>query len=454
MNVTMEKTDAVSARLTVTVNEADYQPEVEKELKKLGRTQQIPGFRKGHVPFGELKRRFGKEMTSEVLNRKVYDAVTGYLRENKIDILGEPMPVEIKELDLVNQKDFTFEYDLALAPELNAEINKDVHVPFYKIEVTDEMVKEQSDAFRRRFGSQQPGEEFEENAVVKGVFMELDSEGKIKEGDDSIQVADGIVGPIHFKSKEEADKFIGKKVGETVVFNPYASCDGDVVELSSMLHIDRERAAEVKNDFQFTISEIIVLRPAEINEEFINNVFGTDSDIKTEEEYLAAVKDVVAQNLLSNSRALFAQTVKKEFVDRFGGFELPERLLKQWLIRRNEGLNEENIDEEFKKLERDLRWQLISDRVAKQLNVEVTEEDLLEFAKIIASRQFAQYGMTNIPMETIEQYAKTIVDDKKYRSQLYDQTYESKLFAAIDDAVTLDTEEVSLVKFREIAQNL
>jgi len=454
MNVTMEKTDNVSGRLTVTVNEADYKPEVEKELKKFGRERQIPGFRKGHVPYGELYRRFGKEMTSDVLNRVVYDAVTGYLRDNKINILGEPMPVEVKELDLVNQKDFTFEYDLALAPEFNVEVNKDIHEPFYTIEVTDEMVKEQSDAFRARFGSQQPSNEFEENAVVKGVFMELNEDGSVKEGDDAITVADGIVGPIHFKSKEEAAKFDGSKVGDVVVFNPYKSCEGDVVELSSMLHIDRTRAAEVKNDFQFTISEIIVLRPAEINEEFINNVFGQDADIKTEEEYLAAVKNIVAQNLSANSRALFAQTVKKDFTERFGNFELPERLLKEWLMRRNEGLNKDNIDEEFKKMEPDLRWQLVSDRVAQNLNVEVKEEDLLGFAKMIARRQFAQYGMTNIPEETIDQYAKNIVDDKKYRSQLYDQTYDGKLFSAIEEALTLDMQEVSLDRFREIAQNL
>lgn len=450
MNVTMEKTDAVSARMTVTVNEADFQPDVEKELKRIGRTHQLPGFRKGHVPFGELKRRFGREVTSDVLNKKVYDAVTEYLKENNVNILGEPMPVEVKNIDILGQKDFTFEYDLALAPEIPVEINKDVHVPFYTIEVTDKMVDDQSDAFRRRFGSQQPGEEFEHDAVVKGVFMELDADGNIMEGEGSIQVPDGIIAPIHFKSKEEADKFIGKRVGDTVVFNPYKSCDGDVVELSSMLHVDRERAAEIKNDFQFTISEIIVLRLAEINEDFINNVFGHDSDIKTEEEYRNAVKDVVAQNLLSNSRALFAQTVKKEFVERYGKFELPDKLLKRWLIMRNEGLTEENIEEEYKKLEPDLRWQLVSDRIAQQLGVTVTEADLLEFAKVIAARQFAQYGMTNIPEETIAQYAKTIVDDKKYRQQLYDQTYESKLFAAIDEAVTLDKEEVSLEHFREL----
>ena len=448
----MEKTDAVNGRLTVTVEEADYKPQVEKELKKFGREHQIPGFRKGHVPYGELYRRFGKEMTSDVLNKVVYDAVFNYLRENKINILGEPMPTEVKELDLSNQKDFTFEYELAITPEINIELNKDLHEPFYTIEVTDEMVKEQSDAFRQRLGTQEPSNEFEANAVVKGVFMELNEDGTVKEGDDAITVPDGIVGPIHFKSKEEAEKFDGSKVGDVVVFNPYKSCDGDVVELSSMLHVSRERAAEVKNDFQFTISEIIVLRPAEINEEFINNLFGKDSDIKTEEEYLAAVKNIVAQNLSGNSRALFAKTVKEDFLKRFGNFELPERLLKKWLIKQNSELNEENIDETYKNVVNDLRWQLITDRAANLLNVEVNEHDLLEFAKLIARQQFAQYGMTNIPEETVEKYAQTIVDDKKYRPQLYDQAFEGKFFAAVQTAVTLDMEEVSLDRFRELAQ--
>lgn len=450
MNITIDKKADGSAILNVALAKADYAEKVDKELRKFGRDHQIPGFRKGHVPFGELKRRFGKQMTSDVINDTVYKGVIEYLRDNKIDILGEPMPVNVKEINLDNQEDYNFEYELALAPEIVAPVNKDVKLPFYTLEVTDEMINEQDEAFRRRFGAQQPGETFEPDAVVKGVFMELNEDGTVKEDEDAVQNINGIVGPIHFKNRDEAAKFEGKKVGDVVVFNPYNATGGDVVELSSMLGVDREKAANLKGDFNFTISEIIVLKPAEPGEELYTNAFGADK-VHNEEEYRQAIKDMIAQQWLQNSRMLFTYTARKALLEKYGNFQLPERVLKTWLMRRNpEELNAENIDESFKAMENSLRWELLSGQIARDLNVQVTEEMALDFARMMARRQFAQYGMNNVPDETIDSYAKSILADKKYAPQLHDQVMESALFGAIDNAVTLETEEVNLERFKEL----
>ena len=218
MNVTLQNTDAVSARLTVSVEENDYKEKVLADLKKIGRNNQIPGFRKGHVAIGELQRRFGRQVTSDVINELVYDAVTNYIRDNKLNILGAPVPVEVKELDLKNQKDFTFEFDLALAPELDIKVDKDEKIPYYNIEVSDEMINEQDAAFRKRFGAQVPGEEVEPDALVKGAIMQLNEDGTVKEGDDAIQVVSGIIAPMYFVDKDEAAKFTGKKVGDKLDF--------------------------------------------------------------------------------------------------------------------------------------------------------------------------------------------------------------------------------------------
>lgn len=449
----MEKTGNVSAKLTVSVVEADYKEKVDKDLRKFGREHAIPGFRKGHVPFGELRRRFGKEMTSDVLNNIVYEAVVNYLRDNKIDILGEPIPVDVKELDLAHEKDFTFEYEIGLAPDLTFTVGKEDKVPYEIIEVTDEMINEQDQAFRKRFGAQVPGEEFEHDALVKGVLMELNEDGTVKEGEGAIQVIDGIVGPMFFKSKEEADKFIGAKVGDKVVFNPWNSCNGDPVELSSMLHIDKAVAADVKANFELAISEIIVVRLAELNQEFFDNVFGADK-VHNEEEYRAAIKEMIAQQLESNSHQLFAATIKKQLMSKYGDFELPDSILKDWLARRNPESDREAIDKDFETMKEDIRWQLVASHIAKQLNVEVNEEDMLSFAKLMAARQFAQYGMTNLDDETITKYARSIMDDKNYRSRLYDQVFDAKFFQSLENAVTLEKEEVSLDKFKEIANAL
>lgn len=449
MNVTLDKTGNVSAKLTVSVEEKDYQDKVTKDLKEIGKRHAIPGFRQGHVPFGELKRRFGKQVTSDVINREVYEAVSKYIQENILSILGEPLPVEVKELDLVNQKDFTFEYEIGLAPEIDVKIDKETKLPFNLIEVSQEMIDQQNQAFRERFGAQVPGETFEPKALVKGAIMELNEDGTVKESEDAIQVINGIVAPMYFKSKEEADKFEGKKVGDKVVFNPYKTCDGNATELSSMLQIDKERAAHVTGDFELAISEIIVVKLAELNEEFFKNVFG--DKVKTEEEYFAALKDMIAQQLIGNSNMLFRADTEKILVEKYGNVELPVEFLKKWLVARNDGFTAENIDAEFARMEPSLKWQLIKERIAKQLDVKIEEADVLNHAKFIAANQFAQYGMTNIDDETLADYAKRILADKQYRPRIVEEVGDIKLFTAIKNAADIEEKTVSLDEFKELA---
>lgn len=453
MNVSIEKTGNVSAILTVSIEENDYKEKVTKELKEIGKKHNIPGFRQGHVPFGELNRRFGKQVTSDVINNEVYNAVVGYIRDNKLAVLGEPLPVDVVELDLKNKKDFTFQYELALVPELNIEAGKDTTVPYYTIEVTDEMINEQDKNFRERFGAQVPGEEFEQDALVKGALMELNADGTIREDGEAIQVTSAIVAPFYFKDKEEAAKFEGKKVGDKVVFNPRKSCDGDIAELSSMLNISKERTAEVQGDFELAISEIIVVRPAELGEEYYTQVFGAGK-VNNEEEYRAALKELIANELKGNSEMIFRMSARKFFTEKYGNMELPAAILKKWLISRNEELTEENVDEEYSRMESDLKWQLIKERIAEIANVKIEEADLQNLAKNIAARQLAQYGMTNLDDETIESFAKNILADKNYRPRIVEQVGDIKLFEAIANAVSVDHETVSFDRFKEIASEI
>lgn len=453
MNVTMQKTDAVSARLTVNVEENDYKDTVVKKLKEIGRTHQIPGFRKGHVAIADLHRRFGADVTSDVINHDVFEAVMKYIDDNKLNVLGQPVPVEVKALDFKKEKDFTFEYDLALAPELDVKIDKDEHIPYYTIEVTDEMVDEQDKAFRKRFGAQVPGEEFEDDALVKGAIEQLDENGNVIEGEGAIQVTNGIVAPMYFKSDDQKDLFKGAKVGDKITFNPWMTCNGDPTEMSSMLQVDKAKVADLHNDFRFTISEIIVVRPAELNQEFFDQVFGKDK-VSDEAGYRNAIREMIAGELKQNSEMVFRMSARKYFLEKYGSMELPAAILKKWLIMRNEGLNDSNIDEEYGRMEPDLKWQLVKENIAQKLEVKIEESDLIDMAKGIAARQFAQYGMTNIDDETLTNYAKNILADKNYRSRLVEQCGDFKLFQSIENGVTLDCETVSLDKFKEIASTI
>lgn len=452
MNVTMQNTDAVNARLTVSVEENDYKQKVTDDLKRIGKTHQIPGFRKGHVSLVDLQRRFGRQVTSDVINQVVYEAVMKYIQDNKLEVLGAPIPVEVKELDFKNQKDFTFEYELGLAPALDVKVDKDEHVPYYNIEVSDDLVEEQNKAFRKRFGAQVPGEEFEADALVKGSIMELNEDGTIKEGDNAIQAVSTIVAPFYFKDKEEAAKFEGKKVGDKVVFNPRKSCDGDIAELASMLNIDKERTAEVQGDFELTISEIIVVRPAELNEEYFKQVFG--EKVTNEEEYFAAIKDMIAGELKGNSEMIFRLEARKMFMQKYGDMQLPTEVLKKWLMSRENDVTAENVDEAYGQMENDLKWQLIKEQIAKIVNVSITDDDLMQMAKGLARRQLAQYGMTNMPDDTVEGFAKNMLDDKNYRSRIVEQVGDIKLFDAVKANITLDEKTVSFDEFKEIAAKI
>lgn len=450
MNVTLEKIDNVSARLIVAVQENDYQEKVTQEIKHIGRTHAIPGFRKGHVPFSELNRRFGKQVASDVINHEVYEAVANYIQENKLAILGEPLPVEIQELDIKNQKDYTFQYEIGLAPELDINLGNDTTLDFYPIEVSQEMIDEQSNSMRERFGSQGAGEEVDAKALVKGTIMELNEDGSIKEGEDAIQVNSGIVAPMYFKSKEEGEKFLGKKVGDKVVFNPWAATEGNETQLASMLEISKEKAAEAKANFEFAIAEILVVKPAELNQEYFDGLFGKDK-VTSEEEYYAEIKKMISSQISGNSDIIFRMHAEKALVEKYGNFELPSEFLKKWLVARNNEFTAETIDAEYEKMIPSLKWQLIKERIAAACEIKIEEADVMAHAKMIAANQFAQYGMTNMDDETLTDYAKRILEDKNYRPRIIEEAGDIKLFEAIKAKVTLNEKPVSLDEFKEIA---
>lgn len=447
MNINKEEISPVELRLTVTVGEADYKDEVTSKLKEIGRTHVLPGFRKGHVPFGELKRRFGKQVTSDVINDIVFKAVYDYISDNKLNVMGHPVPVEVKEA--FTEGDQEFKYDLALIPTLEG-INptKEDHYPYYEIEVTEEMVNEQDKNLRKRFGTQKPGEEMTEDGVVKGSIMQLNEDGTVNTAEGAIQVNDGIVFPLYFKDKEEAAKFAGKKPGDKVVFNPNKAAGGDAAELASMLHVDKNIAPDVKSDFEFSISEIIVNEPAELGQEFYDQVFGPDK-VHNEEEYRAAVKEMIENELAQNSHILFRNMFDRAMMDRYGDMQLPATLIKKLFYSKAE-----DPEKAYEAEEKGIKHEVIENNLLRALDIKVTDDEILDTAKALTARQFAQYGLAGMDDEIITRYAKEQLQKDEVRNQIAQNVLSAKLYQAIEEAVTLDKETVSLDKFKEIAQGI
>ncbi|MBP3299364.1 MAG: trigger factor [Muribaculaceae bacterium] len=446
MNVTMNKLDNVNATLTVALEEKDYQDKVKKALREINQNRPEPGFRPGKVPAGLIQKKYGKAVKYDVINREVADAIYNYIKENEIQVLGNPVPVKNDDFNL-DDKDFTFEFKVGIAPAIDTHVNKEMHIPYYTIEVSEDMIQRQDEMLRRRYGSQVPGDTVEPNALVKGVITELDENGAPKA--EGIVVENGIVSPQYFKSDEQRDLFIGKHVGDVVRFNPAATCEGNEAELSSMLGIAKEETAAHHGDFNLEIKEIIVLKPAEDGEEYYTNVFGKDK-VHDAEEYKAALKDMIANQLQADSNYRFTIDGKDMILKAVGDIELPDAILKDYLKQQDEKLNDENIDAEYDRLRPDLVWQLVREAIAKQLEVKVTRDDALELAKAIAQNQFAQYGMSGLPDDVLTKYAEDMLNNDKTREQIFNQAVDSRLWAEIKQTVTVDDKTVSVEDFNAL----
>lgn len=451
MDVTLEKTGELEGRLVVKIEEADYAARVKKELKDIGQNRQIPGFRKGHVDMAQLQKRFGKQVKAGVLNDVASDAALKYIEDNKIQILGQPIPADDNEMNL-DEKDYTFVYEIGLMPELNMVFDQNVELDFYNIAVTDEMVAEQDKNIRLQAGDRVTTDTYGDRALVKGTIMQLAEDGQVKA--DGIQVTDGIVAPFLFKSKAEADKFEGTKAGDKVVFDAFATCDGNEAEISSMLHIDRDRVEEARGNFEMTITEYVVNKPAELGQEFYDKVFGPDT-VHNEEEYFARVRDMIAQSLQPNSRSLFIRTAEDYLMETYGtNMQLPEAFLRKFIVRVNPEIKEEDVDKELKMAIPGMKWEIIEGQAGKVMGIKVEEDDVKAIARSIAVQQLIQYGMGQMAEQMADYYAENLLKDKDQRRRLVEQAYTSKLMNAIHNAVKLNEKTVSLDEFRALVDTL
>lgn len=447
MNVTFDKQGNVNGVLSIAIKEEDYQSEVKKELNNIGRKHPVKGFRPGHVPAGLLKKMYGTEVLAQVVERQVGQALNKYIVDNKLDVLGEPMMTEDTKVDFTKDTEFEFKLELGIAPEFEIKLDKRVKIPYYTIEVSQDMVDKQNDAFKKRFGKQVPGEAVVEDALVKGEMVELNADGTEKEG--GLKVEKNIFSPQYMKNDEEKAKFIGAKVGDMVVYNPFKATDGNVTELASLLNVDKEQANN-ESDFRFLINEILVNQDAEINQDFFDNVLGKDV-AKNEEEYTAKLKEMIAAQLKNDSNYRFTIDAERVLRKKAGDLELPDEFLKKFLASRSKEEDAaKKVEENYEKTRSQIQWQLIKEKVARNYDVKVEQEDLLRLARFYAAQQFAQYGLSNLPDDVIEKYAHELLGKDDFRSDIQNRAFEDKVFAAIQNAVALDEKTVSVEEFNKL----
>ena len=449
MNVSMQNVDKVSALLTVNIEKADYQERVEKVLKKYRQQVNMPGFRKGMVPMSLIKKQFGKSAMAEEVDKLMQDAVNNYIRENKVNMLGMPLPNDEKmqTIDFDTQENFEFVFDIALAPEFKAEVTEQDAIDFYTIAVSDEMVNSQVDMYAQRAAKYEKVEEYADRDMVKGLLAELDENGNTKEG--GIQVEGAVMMPSYMKNDEQKAIFATAKVNDVLVFNPNAAFEGNEAELSSLLKIKREEVAEMKSNFSFQIEEITRAVPAALTQELFDQVFG-EGAVSSEEEFRGKIKESIAAQFMADSNYKFLLDARTYLMNKVGKLEFPDALLKKIMLMNNEDKGESFVEENYEKSLEELTWHLIKEQLTEAFGIKVEQADILAMAKENTRMQFAQYGMMSIPEEMLENYAKEMLKKKETVEGLVNRAIESKLAAALKGKVALNNKEVSMEEFNDL----
>ncbi|MBN1985809.1 MAG: trigger factor, partial [Prolixibacteraceae bacterium] len=382
------------------------------------------------------------------VNKILSQNLSKYLVEEKLNILGEPLPNEEqqKSINWETDENFEFIFDIALAPEVKVTLDKRSKYDYYNIAVSEEMIDQQVDMVASQLGKNIPAEEVKNDSSVRGDFVQLDENGEAIE--DGIQPKGVLLAVDMMKDEEIKNAFIGRKKDDTLVFDPVKAFE-DRHEVGHMLNIKHEEAHDLNSEFKFTITEILQFEKAEINEELFKKVYGEETEIKTVEDFRNKIKEEIAANLVYSSNQKFAIDARNALLEKTK-VELPEAFLKRWLIAANKDVTEEQIDGEFSYFIEDLQWQLIKDSIIKENELKVTPGETEDFAKQMARAQYSQYGIYDVPEEQLDSFAKMILEKPEERERIFKRLYEDKVIALVKEKVNIQEKEVSQEEFNEM----
>lgn len=450
MKISFENPDKVNGLITLTVEEADYKENVEKTLKNYRKRANVPGFRPGMVPMGMIKRQFGTTAKVDEINKLLGEEIYKYVKDNNIQMLGEPLPSDKQEpVDLEKEAPYTFMFDIAVAPEMNAELNGDDTIDHYTITVDDDVVNRQIDMFASRAGSYDKVEEYQEHDMLKGDLRELDENGNTKEG--GITVEGAVLMPEYIKVDDQKKLFDGCKLGDIITFNPKKAYPESDIEVSSLLKIKKEEVADINSDFSYQITEISRFVKAEVNQDLFDQVFGKDA-VKSEEEFRGKIAEGLKAQFAVDTDFKFIQDVRKYMENKVGALTYPDALLKRIMLNNNKDKGQEFVDKNYEQSIKELTWHLIKEQLVKANDIKIDDADIKETAKEAARAQFAQYGMTNIPEEYIDNYATDMLKKKEYVDSFVDRSIDRKLTEALKKVVKLNGKTATLDEFNKLMQ--
>jgi len=447
MNITFEAPDKINGLMTITLESADYQPEVDKTLKDYRKRANIPGFRPGQAPMGMIKRQFGTSVKVDAVNKMLGEKLYEYVRENKIQMLGEPLPSEQQEaLDFESDQPLTFKFDIAVAPEFEAKLSAKDKIDYYNITVDDKMIDQQVEMYQSRAGQYEKAEQFdsEQRDMLKGDLREVDG---------SIEVSDAVLMPQYMKVEDQKKLFDGCKLGDIITWNPRKAYPESDVEVSSLLKIQKEEVKDHEGDFTFQITEISRFVKAEVNQALFDQTFG-EGTVKSEKEFRQKIADIISQQFKADADYKFLLDVRAHMEKKVGKLEFPEAILKR--VMKNNNKDRKDVDEfvekNFELSIKELGWHLIKEQLVAAQGIQIDDNDLKQVAKEAARAQFAQYGMSNVPEEYLDNYAQEMLKKRENADGLVDRAVDVKLTAALKNVVKLNEKDITLEDFQKMLQ--
>lgn len=448
MNISLENPEKVSGVLTLVVEEADFAGDVEKQLKDYRKKANVPGFRPGQAPMGMIKRQVGAQVKVDVINRLVGEKLYDYVRENKINMLGEPMPHLGEEpVDLDAAAPYTLKFDIAIAPEFKVKLSNKDSIVYYDITTDDAIVDKEIDAFASRSGSYQKVDEYQDNDMIKGDIRELNEDGSAKDG--GITVSQASMLPTYIKVDDQKALFQGCKVGDVIVFNPKKAYPESNIEISSLLKVSKEEAEKITADFSFQVTEISRYQKHAIDQDLFDQVYG-EGNVKDEADFRAKVAEGIKEQMVQNADFRFLQDVRKYVEEKIGEVKYADELMKRIMLANNKDKGMEYVEMNYEASIKELTWSLAKNQIVEAQKIKVDDADVKAVAIDVTRMQFAQYGMTSVPEEYLEQYAEGMLKNRDQVDNLVNAAVDRKLMTALKDVVKLNKKTISFDEFKKL----
>lgn len=450
MNITKEKKDDLNAIIKVQLNQADYQENVDKVLKDHRKKANVPGFRKGHVPMGMIKKMVGTNVLVDEINKILSESLHKFIEEEKLDILGNPLPKldEQNKIDWEAQTDFEFNYEVGIAPQFDVQISDKYKFEYYKIKVADKDVDKYITDVAKRYGKMSNPDVAAADDMLFGKFDELDGTGNVKEGGishSSILIIEAVT------DKKIQKSLVGAKSADTFDLDP-KTISAHESDQAKALGLDVATFKTVISKFRFTVDKVNRIIPAELNQELFDKVYGPGavSDVK---EFRAKIADELGRGLSVDADRKLKSDVQDTLLDKLN-LKLPNEFLKRWIVASNDKpITPEQIEAEYDEYAKGLKWQLIENKIIKANDVKVSHEEVIEHTKGLLAQQMAGMGMPTNDDEQLTETANRVLQNEEEARNIYMMMYDNKLMTLYKNSFKLKEKEVSYDDFVKVAYN-